>query len=68
MPGKFTVKLTPSFLKDLKDLPRKEQERILAALKRLESIIATRNEGERFRSFVDFCRRIDLHKFNKRVL
>ena len=37
MPGRFTVKLTPSFQKDLEDLPRREQERILAALKRLES-------------------------------
>jgi DNA polymerase-3 subunit alpha len=45
----------------------------LAAIKNVgegavESIIATRNEGGRFRSFSDFCRRIDLHKVNKRVL
>jgi len=37
MPGRFTVKLTPSFQKDLEALPRKQRERILAALKRLES-------------------------------
>ena len=45
----------------------------LAAIKNVgegavESIIATRNEGGRFRSFYDFCHRIDLHKVNKRVL
>ncbi|MBI4401450.1 MAG: DNA polymerase III subunit alpha [Nitrospirae bacterium] len=45
----------------------------LAAIKNVgegavESIIATRNESGRFRSFSDFCRRIDLHKVNKRVL
>lgn len=45
----------------------------LAAIKNVgegavESVIATRNEGGRFRSFFDFCRRIDLHKVNKRVL
>ena len=45
----------------------------LAAIKNVgegavESIIATRTEGERFRSFIDFCRRIDLRKVNKRVL
>jgi len=37
MPDRFTVKLTPSFLKDLESLHRKEQERVLSALKRLES-------------------------------
>ncbi|HZE89620.1 MAG TPA: type II toxin-antitoxin system RelE/ParE family toxin [Verrucomicrobiae bacterium] len=37
MPRRFTVKLTPSFEKDLEALPRHEQERILAALKRLET-------------------------------
>jgi mRNA interferase RelE/StbE len=37
MAGRFTVKLTPSFQKDLEDLPRKQQERVLVALKRLES-------------------------------
>jgi DNA polymerase-3 subunit alpha len=45
----------------------------LAAIKNVgegavESMIATRNEGGRFRSFFDFCRRIDSHKINKRVL
>jgi len=45
----------------------------LAAIKNVgeaavDSIIATRNDGGRFRSFADFCRRIDLHKVNKRVL
>jgi DNA polymerase-3 subunit alpha len=45
----------------------------LAAIKNVgegavESIIATRNEGGRFQSFFEFCRRIDLHKVNKRVL
>ena len=37
MPGRFTLQLTPSFLRDLEALPRKEQERILKSLKRLES-------------------------------
>lgn len=37
MPGRFAVKLTPSFQKGLEDLPRREQERVLAALKRLEA-------------------------------
>lgn len=45
----------------------------LAAIKNVgegavESIIETRNDGGRFRSFYDFCHRIDLHKVNKRVL
>jgi DNA polymerase-3 subunit alpha len=45
----------------------------LAAIKNVgegavESIIATRNETGRFRSFLDFCQRIDLRKANKRVL
>ena len=45
----------------------------LAAIKNVgegavESIIATRNETGRFRSFLDFCQRIDLRKVNKRVL
>jgi DNA polymerase-3 subunit alpha len=45
----------------------------LAAIKNVgeaavDSIIATRSEDGRFRSFADFCRRIDLHKVNKRVL
>ncbi len=34
----------------------------------VESIIAIRNEAGWFSSFLDFCRRIDLHKVNKRML
>ena len=37
MPGRFTVKLTPSFQRDLEDLPRNEQNRVIAALRHLES-------------------------------
>jgi len=37
MAGQFIVKLTPSFQRDLEDLPRREQERVLVALKRLET-------------------------------
>ncbi len=37
MPGRFTVQLTPSFIRDLEDLPRPAQEKVLAALKRLEA-------------------------------
>ncbi len=45
----------------------------LAAIKNVgegavESIIEVRNEGGRFQSFFDFCRRVDLHKVNKRML
>ena len=45
----------------------------LAAIKNVgesavESVIAARQEGGRFRSFFDFCRRSDLQKVNKRVL
>jgi DNA polymerase-3 subunit alpha len=45
----------------------------LAAIKNVgegavESIIAVRDEGGRFRSFFDFCRRVDLRKVNKRML
>jgi DNA polymerase-3 subunit alpha len=45
----------------------------LAAIKNVgegavESIIAVRNDGGKFRSFFDFCRRIDLRKVNKRML
>ena len=45
----------------------------LAAIKNVgegavDSIIAIRNENGRFKSFVNFCQRIDLHKVNKRVL
>lgn len=37
MPGRFTVRLSPSFLEDFEALLRREHERILVALKRLES-------------------------------
>jgi mRNA-degrading endonuclease RelE of RelBE toxin-antitoxin system len=37
VPGRFTVKLTPSFQKDLEALSRKEQDRILKSLEHLES-------------------------------
>ncbi len=45
----------------------------LAAIKNVgeggvESIIETRTESGRFRSFTEFCRRIDLHRVNKRML
>lgn len=45
----------------------------LAAIKNvgsiaIESIIAAREEGGRFRSIFDFCRRVDLRKVNRRVL
>ncbi len=45
----------------------------LAAIKNVgegavESIIVVRNDGGKFRSFFDFCRRIDLRKVNKRML
>ncbi|MCS6897551.1 MAG: DNA polymerase III subunit alpha, partial [Nitrospira sp.] len=45
----------------------------LAAIKNVgesavESIIAARREHGIFRSFFDFCRRVDLHKVNKRML
>jgi DNA polymerase III subunit alpha len=45
----------------------------LAAIKNVgegavESIIAVRNDKGAFRSFFDFCRNIDLHKVNKRML
>ena len=45
----------------------------LAAIKNVgegavESIIAIRNQAGPFRSFFDFCRRVDLHKVNKRML
>jgi DNA polymerase-3 subunit alpha len=45
----------------------------LAAIKNVgegavESVIVIRNSEGPFRSFLDFCRRIDLHKVNKRVL
>jgi DNA polymerase-3 subunit alpha len=45
----------------------------LAAIKNVgegavESIIETRNRTGPFRSFFDFCRRVDLHKLNKRMM
>jgi DNA polymerase-3 subunit alpha len=45
----------------------------LAAIKNVgegavESIIAVRNDKGKFRSFFDFCRGVDLHKVNKRML
>jgi DNA polymerase-3 subunit alpha len=45
----------------------------LAAIKNVgegavESVVAIRNEGGPFTSFFDFCRRVDLHKVNKRML
>ena len=45
----------------------------LAAIKNVgegavESIIEIRNQTGPFASFVDFCRRVDLHKVNKRML
>jgi DNA polymerase-3 subunit alpha len=45
----------------------------LAAIKNVgegavESVVAIRNEGGAFTSFFDFCRRVDLHKVNKRML
>ena len=45
----------------------------LAAIKNVgegavESIIEIRNQSGPFRSFFDFCRRVDLHKLNKRMM
>ncbi len=37
MPGRFVVRLTPSFQRDLEDLPPVVQETVLDAVKRLES-------------------------------
>jgi DNA polymerase-3 subunit alpha len=34
----------------------------------VESVIAIRSETGHFKSFFDFCRRVDLHKVNKRML
>jgi len=36
MPSRFTVRLTPSFRRDLETLPRSVQEKVLGELKRLE--------------------------------
>jgi DNA polymerase-3 subunit alpha len=45
----------------------------LAAIKNVgegavDSVLAIRTDGGRFTSFFDFCRRVDLHKVNKRML
>ncbi|HET8721509.1 MAG TPA: DNA polymerase III subunit alpha, partial [Nitrospira sp.] len=45
----------------------------LAAIKNVgegavDSVLAIRNDSGRFTSFFDFCRRVDLHKVNKRML
>jgi DNA polymerase III subunit alpha len=45
----------------------------LAAIKNVgegavDSVLAIRSESGRFTSFFDFCRRVDLHKVNKRML
>ncbi|HEY5626841.1 MAG TPA: OB-fold nucleic acid binding domain-containing protein, partial [Nitrospira sp.] len=45
----------------------------LAAIKNVgegavESVLAIRTESGPFKSFFDFCRRVDLHKVNKRML
>jgi mRNA-degrading endonuclease RelE of RelBE toxin-antitoxin system len=37
MPARFTVRLTPSFQRDLDDLPPATHEKVLGALKRLEA-------------------------------
>jgi mRNA-degrading endonuclease RelE of RelBE toxin-antitoxin system len=37
MPGRFVVRLTPSFRRDLEELPAAAQEKVLDALKRLEA-------------------------------
>ena len=34
----------------------------------VDSVLAIRHDGGRFTSFFDFCRRVDLHKVNKRML
>ena len=34
----------------------------------MESVLAMRTESGPFTSFFDFCRRVDLHKVNKRML
>ena len=36
MPARFTVRLTPSFQRDLGRLPARDQEKVLEAIKRLE--------------------------------
>ena len=37
MPARFTVRLTPSFTRDLERLPLSIQDKILEAIKRLET-------------------------------
>lgn len=37
MPARFTIRLTPSFQRDLSGLPQPTQTKILAELKRLEA-------------------------------
>ena len=37
MPARFVVRLTPSFRRDLEDLPAAAQEKVLEAIKRLET-------------------------------
>lgn len=37
MPARFAVRLTPSFRHDLEALPREAQDRVLRALRRLET-------------------------------
>jgi len=37
MPARFVVRLTPSFQRDLEALPRAAQEKILEAIRRLET-------------------------------
>ena len=37
MPARFTVRLTPSFQRDLEQLPTSAQEKVLEAIKRLET-------------------------------
>ncbi len=37
MPARFTLRLTPSFQRDLESLPRSVQEKVLAAIKHLDT-------------------------------
>ena len=37
MPARCTVRLTPSFRRDLEDLPASAQEKVLEAIRRLEA-------------------------------
>jgi len=38
MPARFTVRLTPSFQRDLENLPAAAQRKVLEAIKRLERL------------------------------